>query len=384
MKFIPYGRQTIDAEDLASVSKALESDFLTTGPMVKEFESALCSSFGCKEAIAVSSGTAALHLAANVLLEPGDKVLTTPNSFVATANSILYCNATPVFVDIAPDGNLDLDQCEEILVRDSSIKAIFGVNFSGLPLNRQKLSSIKKKYGLKILEDACHSPGAEQVGNGQISDCTILSFHPVKHITTGEGGAVLTNDTLLADKIRCLRTGGIKHNGAEFSSDWSRDHEGNPHPWAYEMHHLGYNYRLTDFQCALGITQLPKLSNFIEMRQAIASQYHQVFWQSDVVRPLYHFTTESVYHLYVLQADFTKLQISRTEFFKRMRERGIGLQLHYIPIPYQPYYRKLELEVNPMPIMDKYFEQAFSIPIFPKMTNLEVAKVINCILSELN
>lgn len=383
MKFIPYGKQTIDAKDLASVSKVLESDFLTTGPIVKEFESALCSFFGCREAIAVSSGTAALHLAANVLLKPGDKVLTTPNSFVATANSILYSSAKPVFIDINSDGNLDLDKCEQILAKDSSIKAIFGVNFSGLPLSRQKLSSLKKKYGIKILEDACHSPGAEQVGNGEISDCTTLSFHPVKHITTGEGGAVLTNDSDLAAKIRCLRTGGIKHNSNEFTSEWSRDSNGNSHPWAYEMHHLGYNYRITDFQCALGLSQLPKLPKFIEIRQEIANRYDEIFSQSDFVRPLYEFTVESVYHLYVLQADFSKVKISRTDFFLRMRERGIGLQLHYIPIPYQPYYQRLDLESHPLPIMDNYFKQSFSIPIFPMMTNYEVSKVIDSVLSEL-
>ncbi|MEE2924970.1 MAG: aminotransferase class I/II-fold pyridoxal phosphate-dependent enzyme [bacterium] len=383
MKFIPYGRQSLEAEDLKSVVEVLESDYLTTGPKVKEFESALCGTFGCREAIVVSSGTAALHLAANVLLESGDKVLTTPNSFVATANSILYSRAKPVFVDIRPDGNLDLDKCEELLAEDSSIKAIFGVNFSGLPLCREKLKSLKKKYNIKILEDACHSPGADQVGNGEVSDCTILSFHPVKHITTGEGGAVLTNDSIIADKIRRLRTGGIQHDSDAFTTDWSCDQEGNPHPWAYEMHDLGYNYRLTDLQCALGMTQLPKLTKFIELRQQIASKYDKAFGHSDSLRPLYEFTSKSVYHLYVLRADFSKLKVSRTEFFKRMRDRGIGLQLHYIPIPYQPYYQKLELEKTDIPEMDRYFDQSFSIPIFPKMSNYEVKKVINSIQCEL-
>ena len=383
MKFIPYGRQSLEAEDLKSVVEVLESDYLTTGPRVREFENALCSHFGCQEAIAVSSGTAALHLAASVLLKSGDKVLTTPNSFVATANSILYCQAKPVFVDIKPDGNLDLDKCEELLARDSRIKAIFGVNFSGLPLCREKLKYLKKKYNIKILEDACHSPGADKVGNGEISDCTILSFHPVKHITTGEGGAILTNDRIIADKIRCLRTGGIVHNSAEFTTEWSRDQEGNPHPWAYEMHDLGYNYRLTDLQCALGVTQLSKLKRFIELRQQIANQYDQAFGHSDSLKPLYEFTSKSVYHLYVLRADFSKLKVSRTEFFKRMRDRGIGLQLHYIPIPYQPYYQSLDLEKTKIPEMDKYFDQSFSIPIFPKMRKDEVQKVISSIQCEL-
>ena len=375
MKFIPYGRQNLDQNDLAAIDGVLQSAYLTTGPIVKQFEEELCNYFGCKEAIVVSSGTAALHLAAQTLISPGKKVLTTPNSFVATSNSILYRGAVPVFVDIDSCGNLDLDKCEELLSKDSQIEALFGVNFTGLPLCRDKLKRLKTNYGIKILEDGCHSPGAPEVGDGKIADFTILSFHPVKHITTGEGGAILTNDTDLAAKIRCLRSGGITHDSTEFSSDWSCDANGDPHPWAYEMHYLGYNYRLTDFQCALGISQLKKLPKFIASRQEIAHKYDQEFANYETFRPLYSYTERSVYHLYVLQADFSKLKIDRTSFFKKMRELGIGLQLHYIPIPYQPFYQKLNLEKHPLAMMDRYFEQSFSIPIFPTMTSEDTASL---------
>ena len=214
-------------------------------------------------------------------------------------------------------------------------------------------------------------------------DCTILSFHPVKHITTGEGGAILTNNSEIATHIRKLRSGGITHDSEEFLSEWSLDESNIAHPWAYEMHHLGYNYRLTDFQCALGITQLKKLSHYVALRQEIAFEYDKAFSTNDRIKPLYNFTERSVYHLYVLQADFTKSKIDRSLFFRKMRESGIGLQLHYIPIPYQPYYQKLNLEKYPLPMMDKYFAQSFSIPIYPALTRCDQNRVIEAILENL-
>ncbi len=366
INFIPYGKQSIDEDDINSVVEVLKSDFLTTGPKIKEFEEELCRYTNAKYCVAVANGTAALHLASLVLLNKGDKVITTPNSFVATSNSILYVEAKPIFVDIKEDGNIDLDLCEEELKKDSSIKAIYVVHFSGNPIEQEKLKYLKESYNIKILEDCAHSLGASfgniKAGSCENSDCSILSFHPVKHITTGEGGAVTTNSKEIYEKLLELRAHGIKRFP-------------DAAPWYYEMHSLGFNYRITDMQAALGISQLKKLDSFIKRRKEIALKYDEAFLNS-VVKPLYSFNQNSSYHLFVVKVDFSKLNISKVELFNKMREKNIGLQLHYIPINKQPYYKSLGYGNEDTPIMNKYYDECFSLPMYSSLSNEEQEYVI--------
>ena len=366
MNFIPYGKQSIDEDDINSVVEVLKSDFLTTGPKIKEFEDELCKYTNAKYCVAVANGTAALHLASLVLLNKGDKVITTPNSFVATSNSILYVEAIPIFVDIQEDGNIDLDLCEEELKKDSSIKAIYVVHFSGNPIEQEKLKYLKESYNIKILEDCAHSLGASfgniKAGSCENSDCSILSFHPVKHITTGEGGAVTTNSKEIYEKLLELRAHGIKRL-QEFA------------PWYYEMHSLGFNYRITDMQAALGISQLKKLDSFVKRRKEIALKYDKALLNS-VVKPLYSFNNNSSYHLFVVKVDFSKLNISKVELFNKMREKNIGLQLHYIPINKQPYYKSLGYGNEDTPIMNRYYDECFSLPMYSSLSNEEQEYVI--------
>ena len=373
MNFIPYGKQSIDEDDINSVVEVLKSDFLTTGPKIKEFEEELCRYTNAKYCVAVANGTAALHLASLVLLNKGDKVITTPNSFVATSNSILYVEAIPIFVDIQEDGNIDLDLCEEELKKDSSIKAIYVVNFSGNIVNQKKLKYLKESYNIKILEDCAHSLGATfediKAGSCENSDCSILSFHPVKHITTGEGGAVTTNSKEIYEKLLELRAHGIKR-----LPDFA--------PWYYEMHSLGFNYRITDMQAALGISQLKKLDSFVKRRKEIALKYDKAFLNS-VVKPLYSFTKNSSYHLFVVKVDFSKLNISKVELFNKMREKNIGLQLHYIPINKQPYYKSLGYGNEDTPIMNIYYDECFSLPMYSSLSNEEQEYVIKTLFEVL-
>ncbi|MCT7584819.1 UDP-4-amino-4,6-dideoxy-N-acetyl-beta-L-altrosamine transaminase [Aliarcobacter butzleri] len=374
MSFIPYGKQTIDKDDINAVVETLKSDFLTTGPKVKEFEEKIADYCNVKYCVAVTNGTAALHLASLILLEKNDKVLTTTNSFLATSNSVLYVGAIPIFVDIKEDGNIDLDLCEEELKKDSSIKAIYVVHFSGNPINQKKLKHLKDTYNIKILEDCAHSLGAifenTKAGSCQNSDCSILSFHPVKHITTAEGGVITTNSKEIYEKLLELRSHGMVRR-ADIA------------PWYYEMHSLGFNYRLSDIACALGISQLKKLNSFILKRKEIAKRYDEVFINS-IVKPLYLYNENSSYHLYVVRVDFSKLNISKIELFNKMKEKNIGLQLHYIPINKQPFYKNLGFGNEKTPIMDKYYEECFSLPMYPSLTIDEQKYVIKNLLEILN
>jgi UDP-4-amino-4,6-dideoxy-N-acetyl-beta-L-altrosamine transaminase len=374
MNFIPYGKQNISQEDIDSVVETLKSNFLTTGPKINKFEKALSNYCGANYCVAVSNGTAALHLVSLVLLKEGDKVLTTPNSFLATANSILYAGAKPIFVDIKKDGNIDLDLCEELLIKDPSIKAIYGVSFSGNMLDQDKLKELKEKYEIIILEDNAHAIGAEfngiKAGSCVNSECSIFSFHPVKHLTTAEGGAITTNDKEIYEKLLVLRAHGMVK-----TPDMK--------PWEYEMQELGFNYRITDIQCALGISQLKKLPSFVDRRFEIAKKYDNAF-KNTLVNPLYTFHGRSSYHLYVVQVDFCKLNISREDLFNKLRAKNIGIQLHYIPINKQPYYKSLGFGNEITPIMDKYYEECFSLPMYPLLSEEEQQYVIDTVIEILN
>ncbi len=374
MNFIPYGKQLIDQSDIDAVVETLHSDYLTTGPKVKAFEDALSVYCNVKYTVAVANGTAALHLTSIALLNKGDKVLTTPNSFLATSNAILYVGAKPVFVDIASDGNIDLDLCEEALKKDSSIKAIYAVAFSGRMIDQKKLKYLRETYNITILEDCAHAIGAKEgdikAASCANSDISILSFHPVKHMTTGEGGAITTNSKELYEKLLTLRGHGMVKT-PEMK------------PWEYEMQMLGFNYRITDMQCALGLSQLKKLDVFIERRIEIAKKYDKAF-ENSMVRSLYTYDEKSSYHLYVVQVDFSLLNISKEDLFNKLREKNIGIQLHYIPINKQPYYKSLGYGNEHTPVMNKYYEECFSLPMYPTMTNEEQAYVIESLFEVLN
>jgi len=372
--FIPYGKQWIGEDDIDAVVETLHSDYLTTGPKVKAFEEAIADYCGAAYCIAVSNGTAALHLASLALLREGDKVLTTPNSFLATSNAILHAGAKPIFVDITESGNIDLDLCEEALQKDPSIKAVYAVAFSGHMIDQRKLKHLKETYGVTILEDCAHAIGAWEnsikAASCTNSDAAILSFHPVKHMTTGEGGAVTTNSQQLYEKLLILRNHGM-------------DKTPQMKPWEYEMRELGFNYRITDIQCALGLSQLSKLGHFVQRRIEIAKQYDAAF-ENSIVTPLYTYDGKSSYHLYVVQVDFEKCAITKEDLFNQLREKGIGIQLHYIPINKQPYYKSLGYGEELTPVMDKYYQQCFSLPMYPKLSDEEQYYVINTLFEVLN
>ena len=376
MDFIPYGRQTIDEADIGAVVETLGSDFLTTGPKVREFEERVAEYCGADYAVAVCNGTAALHLASLALLQPGDRVLTTPNSFLATSNAILYAGARPVFVDIQENGNIDVDLCEEALEKDASIKAIYAVHFSGNPVEQEKLARLRERYGITILEDCAHSIGAVyrgiRAGSCTHSDASIFSFHPVKHLTTGEGGMVTTNDRALCERIRLLRNHGMVKT-PEMK------------PWEYEMRELGFNYRITDFQCALGLSQLQKLDRFVARRRELAQRYDVLLREYKWIEPLYPYNPDSSYHLFVVLIDFDAIGVLKEELFVKMRQRGIALQLHYIPINKQPYYRTLGYGNEETPVMNRYYHRALSLPLYPLLSDEEqelivktLAEIVSC------
>lgn len=367
-QFIPYGRQYIDSYDICKVDEVLASEFITTGPKVKEFEEAICKRCGCKFAVAVSSGTAALHIASLSLIDRKDRILVTPNTFLSTVNAVVYAGGEPVFVDIDYEGNIDLDRCIELLKKDRSIKGIYGVHFSGNPINQEKLKYIREKFNVAILEDCAHSLGAYDAGTAagscENSDVSILSFHPVKHITTGEGGAVTTNRRQIYEKLLALRNNGVVKDNFE-NKDMAYDRNGNLNPWYYEMHYLGFNYRITDFQCALGLSQLKKLDEFLDARRKIAKYYSDVFENCSVIKPLYSYKENSAYHLYVVRVNFSKLSITKSDFFNIARKSGIGLQVHYIPVYKQPYYKKLGYGDVCLDNTERYYSETVSIPIYP-------------------
>jgi UDP-4-amino-4,6-dideoxy-N-acetyl-beta-L-altrosamine transaminase len=357
MEFIPYGKQSIDGSDIDSVVDVLKSDFLTTGSKIREFEDAISKYCGVKYCVALSSGTSALHLASLAILEEGDRVLTTPNSFLATANSILYAKAKPIFVDIDNSGLIDLDLCEDYLKKDSSIKALYVVSFSGLILNQDRLRDLREKYNIKILEDNAHSIGATfgdiRAGSCINSDISIFSFHPVKHITTGEGGAITTNSKEIYEKVLLLRNHGVLKDSSMY-------------PWEYEMRELGFNYRITDFQLALGLSQLNRLDIFLDRRRELAKRYSLAF-QNSRLKPLYPYNLDSAYHLFVVRYPFSNLE-EKAKFFNKMSLKNIGLQLHYIPINKQPYYKSLGYGSENTPNMDRYYVEAFSLPLYPDLS----------------
>lgn len=373
---IPYGKHEITADDVESVVEALQSERITQGEYVEKFEEELCNYFGCDYAVAVNTGTMALYLTYKAMDVSDTRALTTPNTFVATVNGMTLNGAEPGFIDIKEESfNLDTETVKRAVEGDVStnFSALVPVHFGGLPCDMSQLYEIADRNDLFVLEDACHAPGAEwhdgdewiTVGSCRYSDAATLSFHPVKHFTTGEGGAVLTNDQEFADQIRTLRTHGIKY----------RDHEiqRNDGPWSYEQQELGMNGRITDFQCALGCEQLSRLDAYLEKRRAIAKRYREAFLPMNEVRcQADPDSKRHAYHLFAVRAE------NRDALYDYLNENGISPQVHYIPVHYQPYYQKnFNFSDGDFPNSEAYYEQALSLPMYPTLTEKQQDNVIN-------
>jgi len=386
-RHIPYGRQWIGDEDLAAVTDVLQSDWITQGERIDEFESALADYCGARHAVAVSSATAALHLAciaANV--SPGDAVITSPITFAASVNCGIYCGARPDFVDIDPQTyNMDPGRLEhrlEALSEPANSGVVVPVHFSGQCCDMSAISRISRHHGLRIIEDASHALGSswlddegvrQKVGNCSHSDMAVFSFHPVKNITTGEGGAIMANDEELYTKLLRLRN----HGMARGSECKAAGHD----PWYYEMQELGFNYRITDFQCALGKSQLNKLDNWIERRREIAGAYDQALQHLEgVVTPFQRVGSYSAYHLYVVR--ISAGSGARRQVYDRLREDGIGVQVHYVPVHLHPYYRETYgCRPGDFPTSESYYEECLSLPVYPLMSAEDVQYVIDAFSS---
>ena len=368
---LPYGRQSIDEEDVQAVTAVLRSDWLTTGPKVPEFEEAFAARIGTRHAVAVSSGTAALHAAMYALgIGPGDEVIVPTATFAATANSVVYQDGTPVFTDVDRDTLLiDTKQVEKKIT--SRTKAVIAVDYAGQPCDYDRLRSIADRHGIKLVDDACHALGGAYKHRpvGSLAVLNTFSLHPVKHVTTGEGGVVTTNDATLARRMRVFRNHGITSDHRQGEAAGA---------WFYEMVDLGYNYRLTDIQCALGLSQLRKLKSWIERRQDIARRYGAAFSDLKAVRPLaVRPDVSHAYHLYVTMLDLDKLRVKRDAIFVALRAEGIGVNVHYIPVHLHPFYQK-RFGTGPgtCPVAEAAYERIVSLPIFPAMTDRDVEDVI--------
>ena len=365
---IPYGRQSIDEEDIAAVSDVLRSAFLTTGPAIPAFEHAITSACGAAHAVAVNSGTAALHaMYFGAGIGPGDEIITSPLTFAATANAALYLGASVRFSDVdAQTGNLDPALVERHI--GPRTRAIVAIDYAGQPADYDALRSIAERNGLLLLADAAHSLGATDRGRsvGTLADASAFSFHPVKPITTGEGGAVVTADGRIASRARRFRTHGITREAGEMERD-----DG---PWFYEQHDLGFNYRLTDLQAALGTSQLRHLGRFVDRRREIAAIYDsQLADLAGLELPTVREGVSPGWHLYVVMVrDATK----RRRFFERLQALGLGVQVHYIPVYAHPYYRRLGFRPGICPIAEDRYARSISLPIFPLLSDDELAKVI--------
>ncbi|MFW5748033.1 MAG: UDP-4-amino-4,6-dideoxy-N-acetyl-beta-L-altrosamine transaminase [Chloroflexota bacterium] len=373
---LPYGRQWIDEDDIAAVVETLRSDWLTTGPRVDEFEAAFAQLTDAAHAVAVSNGTAALHAAMHAAgIGPGDEVIVTPMTFAASANAILYMGATPVFADVHPD-TLLIDPATVEAKITTRTRAVVAVDYAGQPADWDALHAIAQRHDLLLVDDACHAVGGAYKGRsvGTLADLNTFSFHPVKHFTTGEGGMITTHDAELARRMRVFRNHGITTDHRQRAAQGG---------FFYEMVQLGYNYRITDIQCALGISQLKKLPASVTRRQQIAAMYDAAFAEIDTVQPLaVRPDVSHAYHLYMVQVDTDALGMDRAAVFAALREQNIGVNVHYIPVHLHPYYRE-NLGTGPglCPVAEAAYDRLITLPIFPQMTEADVDDVVTAFKS---
>ncbi len=384
MSLIPYGKQSISDDDIAAVVAVLRSDFLTQGPIVPEFEKTVAASCGANHAVAVNSATSALHIACIALgVGPGDLVWTSPITFVASANCARYCGADVDFVDIDPRTyNMSAvrlaEKLEKAKLSGRLPKVVIPVHLSGQSCEMQAIHALSQQYGFRIVEDASHAIGGsyqgEKVGSCRYSDITVFSFHPVKIITTGEGGMAVTNDLELAKHMARLRSHGITRYPAEMT-----------HPpdgsWYYQQIELGFNYRMTDIQAALGMSQMRRLDDFVAQRHAIAQRYDDLLKDSVATTPWQHPDSHSALHLYVIRLKLGAMKTTHREVFERMRAEGIGVNLHYIPVYRQPYYAQMGFRPEDFPNAERYYAEAITLPIFPGLTVIQQGEVVRRLLT---
>jgi perosamine synthetase len=372
---LAYGGQTIGEEDIEAVADVLRSDYLTTGPAVDAFEEAFADFVGTEEAVAVANGTAALHAAMRALdIGTGDEVIVPTITFAATANSVVFEGGTPVFADVDPDTLLlDPESVDEKITDDT--KAIVGVDYAGQPCRYDALRELADVHDLVLLDDACHATGGTYKGKpvGSLADLNTFSFHPVKNMTTGEGGMITTNDSDWARETREFRNHGIT------STHHERAEQGS---WVYEIPDAGYNYRLTDMQCALGMSQLEKLPEWVERRREIASRYDAAFADIDAVEPIeMREDSTCAYHLYVIQLHLDMLSVGREEVFDALQAEGIGVNVHYIPVHYHPFYREnFDTGEGLCPAAEAAYERILTLPVFPRMTSNDVEDVMRAVI----
>jgi UDP-4-amino-4,6-dideoxy-N-acetyl-beta-L-altrosamine transaminase len=392
--FLPYGRQDIDAQDLAAVAEALQSDYLTTGPRVGAFETAFAKTVGARHAVISNSGTAALHLACIALdLGPGDSVIVPAITFLATANAARFCGAEVIFADVDPDsGRLTAETFAAALAKhpNAAVRAVLPVHLNGHCVDMPAIRAIAEPRGIAVIEDACHAVGGRHqagnnslstVGSCALSELACFSLHPVKTITSGEGGVTTTNDPAAYRRMLSFRSHGMVREPKEFlRPELGLDAEGAANPWYYEMQALGYNYRITDFACALGLSQLKRLDPYAKRRRALAARYDRMLAPlAPLIRPVPAAPGDDpVLHLYAVLIDFAKIGRSRVQVMKDLKSAGIGTMVHYIPVNRQPYYRQRYGE-NRLPGADAYYERVLSIPLYPAMQDGDVDRVVGAL-----
>lgn len=384
---IPYGRQDISEADIEAVVEVLRSDWLTQGPTIERFEQEVAGYCGAKYAVAVSNATAALHIASLAAgLGPGDTLWTSPNTFVASANCALYCGAQADFVDIDPQTyNLSVSRLEEKLLRAERSgalpKVMIPVHFAGQSCDMQAIATLAKRFGFAVIEDASHAIGgrykSSRVGSCAFSDMAVFSFHPVKIVTTGEGGMVLTNRRDLYERLLLLRSHGITRDPAKMT-------EPAQGPWYYQQVELGFNYRMTDIQAALGLSQMRRLNEFVEKRNLLAQRYDRLLTDLPVITPVRYPDAYSAFHLYVIRLQSQHLRKSRADIFTELRSRGIGVNLHYIPVHTQPYYARLGFRPGDFPEAERYYSEAISLPLYASLDEGQQDAVVQALRDTLS
>ncbi|MBL4766386.1 MAG: UDP-4-amino-4,6-dideoxy-N-acetyl-beta-L-altrosamine transaminase [Rhodobacteraceae bacterium] len=374
---IPYGKHHVDEEDIQAVADLLRTGWLTQGPMVGAFEDAVKEYVGAKYAVAVSSGTAALHIAALAAeVGPGDGLITSPITFVASANAAIYSGATPIFCDIDPETvNVSASGLQQVVDAHPEARAVIPVHYSGLPCEMEAIAKVAKKSGLRVIEDAAHALGStyddgSRVGSCKYSDMTMFSFHPVKAIAAGEGGMITTNDAELYKRLLRLRSHGINKGDDPFQILEQAEANGERNPWYYEMQQIGFNYRITDIQCALALSQFKKIDRFVARRKKLAKAYDVAFQEFENAKPAQAMKRDqSGHHLYVLRVDFGAIGMSRAQLMLALRDRGVGTQVHYVPVPAHPFYRDRGYKLEDFPHAEKFYEEALTIPLFYDLTD---------------